>query len=435
MGMIRQSIEGVEIADRPPQPTSQLREPVIRLADGLTVDDRIMETATLLVAPPGGGKTELLCQIIPQLLPYVTAKKANLFLLDVKGELWKRFGSFPGALRVSPSDTSNPSACWNIFRELDAAKNTEVAARDIAKMLTKENRSEQQPFWENAANDLLVSTIRWMHAKERQTGEQYGNWHLTDTLKRISIHKGDELNWYDIARREPEFLGHIPNYFGNELGQATGIISELLVLVHSAFWGSFNTRDGQFSCIETVKTGAHLVFLSMDYANESEGSQKVFETMLSLLLKHANDPENRCLNYFLLDEGSVVGQVGTASALALGRAAGTRLVMATQNLELLSLHMKEEERSSLLSLFGNLMILNAQDRLSRKLLADRYGDALCSWSFVGPMQQPMSHIGPRPVIADSDFSLLNRKGDALCSFPRLSNQPFYYHGYREELDI
>lgn len=435
MAVIRQTIEGLQIAEHPPKPAGELREPIIRLQDGLVCDDRVTELATLLVAPPGQGKTELLCQIIGQLLPYVAAKKMNIFLLDVKGELWKRFGSFPSAIRVSPSDASDPAACWNIFSELAASKNSEVATRDIAKMLTKENRSEQQPFWENAANDLLVSAIRWMHAKERKIGELYGNWHLTDTLKRISIHKGDELNWYDLARQEPEFLGHIPNYFGNELEQAAGIISELLALIHSAFWGSFNTPDGTFSCIETVKSGGHCVFLSMDYANESDGARKVFETMLSLLLKHANDPENECLNWFLLDEGSVVGQVGTASALALGRAAGARLIMAIQSLDLLSQHMKEEERTSLLSLFGNLVIMNPQDRLSRKLLADRYGDALCSWSFVGPMQKPMTHVGMRPVVADSDFSLLKRKGDALCSFPRISNQPFYYHGYREELDV
>ena len=435
MAVIRQTIDGVQIAEHPPKPAGKLREPIIKLQDGLVCDDQAMELATLLVAPPGQGKTELLCQIIVQLLPYVTAKKMNIFLLDVKGELWKRFSSFPGAIRVSPSDASDPAACWNIFRELDSAKNPEVVARDIARMLTKEQRSEIQPFWENAANDIFENSLLCMKHTEQETGSRYGNWHLTDFLRKVSIHKGDKLNWYDLARQKPTFFGHIPNYFGNELGQATGIISEILVLLHTAFWGSFNTPDGTFSCIETVKSGGHCVFLSMDYANESDGARKVFETMLSLLLKHANDPENECLNWFLLDEGSVVGQVGTASALALGRAAGARLIMAIQSLDLLSQHMKKEERTSLLSLFGNLVIMNPQDRLSRKLLADRYGDALCSWSFVGPMQKPMTHIGMRPVVADSDFSLLKRKGDALCSFPRISNQPFYYKGYREELDV
>lgn len=94
--------------------------------------------------------------------------------------------------------------------------------------------------------------------------------------------------------------------------------------------------------------------------------------------------------------------------------------------------MKEQERNALLSLFGNLIILNAQDQISRKLLSDRFGEVLCSYTFNGAMQKVENHVRSRPVVSDSDFALLKQKGDALCSFPRLSNQPFYFHGYKKE---
>ena len=430
--MIKTIIEGKQILPSPPPPTSELREPVIRLADNLVLDDQTMELASLLVAPPGGGKTVLLSQMISQILPYVKAGKANCFILDVKGELWKRFGNFPGAIRISPSECSNPDSCWNIFKEMDSGNNPEVIARDIAKLLTKPQHSDVQPFFENAANDFLVSTLLCMDQSRRSNGLSYGNWHLTDFLKRASVRKDAELNWFELAKQKPQFFGHLPNYLGDELGQGYGIVSELLVLVHS-FWGSFNTKDGRFSCVDAVKNGGHLVFLCMDYANESEGSRTIFQTILHLLLKHSTDSQNLCLNYFFLDEGSVVGQVGTADALSIGRSCGLRLVMGIQNLDLLSLRMKEEERNSLLSLFGNLILLNAQDRISRKLLADRYGNALCNYTFTGPMQKITSHVEMRPVVADSDFTELKNKGDAICSFPRLSNDAFYYHGFDKEL--
>ena len=96
--MVKQTIEGLSILPSPPQIEGRLKEPVIRLADGLVLDDNILELATLLEAPPGGGKSVLLSQIIKQVLPHVASRKANAFLLDVKGELWKQFGSFPGAI-------------------------------------------------------------------------------------------------------------------------------------------------------------------------------------------------------------------------------------------------------------------------------------------------------------------------------------------------
>ena len=434
MAVIKQTLEGLEILSEPPRAQRKLRNPIIHLPDGLELDDRAMELATLLISPPGGGKTVLLCRIIEQILPYVASKQANCFLLDVKGELWKRFGSFPRALKISPSLCSDPAACWNIFRELDAGNTAEIVARDITKGLLKNQRSDLQPFFENAANDFLASTLQCMDAKRHETGSFYGNWHLSDFLKRVSVRRDAQLNWYDLAEQQPQFFGHIPNYLGDELGQGYGIVSELLVLLYSVFYGSLNTPDGQFSCIETVRSGGHLVFLCMDYANESEGSRRAFQTMLHLLLKHSTDAENGCLNYFFLDEGSVIGQVGTADALSLGRACGLRLFMGLQNADLLSLRMTEQERSALLSLFGNLILMNPQDKISRKLFADRFGEALCNWTFTGQMQKPINHVGYRSVVADSDFALLKNKGDALCSFPRISNYPFYFHSYDPSID-
>lgn len=144
--MVKQTIEGLSILPSPPQIEGRLKEPVIRLADGLVLDDNILELATLLEAPPGGGKSVLLSQIIKQVLPHVASRKANAFLLDVKGELWKQFGSFPGAIRISPSEADDPKSCWNIFRELEVGKNAEVVARDISRLLLRDQRSEMQPF-------------------------------------------------------------------------------------------------------------------------------------------------------------------------------------------------------------------------------------------------------------------------------------------------
>ena len=88
----------------------------------------------------------------------------------------------------------------------------------------------------------------------------------------------------------------------------------------------------------------------------------------------------------------------------------------------------------LLSLFPNTICLKVMDGFTRKIFADRYGEYLCSYSYNAPMQKVVQHTAHRPVVADYDFSMIQRKGDALCSIPGLSSSPFFYHGYREELE-
>ena len=121
--------------------------------------------------------------------------------------------------------------------------------------------------------------------------------------------------------------------------------------------------------------------------------------------------------------------------MSLGRAQGFRLFMCLQSAQLMARHYKEEEAKTLLSLFPNVICMKLQDAFSRSILADRYGECLCSYSFTAPMQKVVQHVEHRPVVADFDFSQIVKKGDAICSIPNLSTSPFFYHGYRKELDL
>lgn len=171
-----------------------------------------------------------------------------------------------------------------------------------------------------------------------------------------------------------------------------------------------------------------------DYANASEACIKIFKTILNLLLKHSVDQQNGHRTWFILDEFSLLPKTSIADAMSLGRSAGFRLIAALQSAQLMSRHYKEEEAKTLLSLFPNIICLKVQDSLSRSILSDRYGECLCSYSFTAPMQKIVQHAEYRPVVADYDFSQIYQKGNAICSIPNLSTAPFYYHGYRKELE-
>lgn len=77
-------------------------------------------------------------------------------------------------------DATAPKDCWNIFREFCASTNPELTARDISKSFTKDQRSELQPFFENAANNIniLFNPIMAMYEEEQKNGDTYSNWHF-----------------------------------------------------------------------------------------------------------------------------------------------------------------------------------------------------------------------------------------------------------------
>ena len=56
------------------------------------------------------------------------------------------------------------------------------------------------------------------------------------------------------------------------------------------------------------------------------------------------------------------------------------------------------------------------------------------YNFTDSTHKPIPHVEYRKVVADFDFQQIYQKGDALMSIPNLSNSPFFYHGYRKELD-
>lgn len=431
INVIKHTLEGLSILQSPPQNYNKLKAPVVRMHDGLVLDDSIFECPTLLIGQVGSGKTCLLEEIMSPVLRTAEEMNENAFIFCAKKDLLKF--KRPQDIVISV-DSTDPNSCWNAIKEVSVSKNPELTARDIAKSLTKDQRSDLQPFFENSSNDILFNAIMAVYEDGLKRKTQYTNWHLYDFLDKVSLNRDAEISWYDLARTRPERFAHILDYLGDGLDQGYGIISEIRTLMHECFWGSFCSDKGQFSAIEALKSGGKRIFLYYDHANSSEASIKIFKTILNLLLKHSVDEDNRRRTWFFLDEFSLLPETGIIDSMSLGRGAGFRLFACLQSAQLMTRHHKEDAAKALLSLFPNIICLKVQDSMSRAILSDRYGESLASYSFNAPMQKVVQHAEHRKVVADYDFTMIQKKGDALMSIPNLSDSPFFYHGYRRELE-
>lgn len=428
--MIKHTLEGLSILQSPPQLQGELRAPVIRLNDGLVLDDSVFECPTLIMGSVGSGKTYLMEEIMTPILRTAEEMNDNVFIFCAKKDLLKF--KRPQDIVISV-DATAPNSCWNIIKEVAVSRNPELTARDIAKSLTKDQRSDLQPFFENSCNDLLFNAIMAVYEDGLKKCITYTNWHLFDFLDKVSLNKDAEVSWYDVARTKPRFA-HILDYLGDGLDQGYGIISEIRTLIHECFWGSFCSDKGQFSAIDALKSGGKRIFLYYDHANASEASIKIFKTILNLLLKHSVDEENGRRSWFFLDEFSLLPETGIIDSMSLGRGAGFRLFACIQSAQLMTRRYKKDDAKALLSLFPNIICLKVQDAMSRLILSDRYGECLTLYSFNAPMQKVIQHAEHRKVVADYDFTVIQKKGDALMSIPNLSDSPFFYHGWRKELE-
>lgn len=431
--MVRTVLEGCTPLPSAPQAADrELHSPIIRLDDGLVLDDRVLSSPTMILGPTGSGKSTFFEKIVQAVCGEVRNHGDNAVIFCPKPDYLKYCG--PQDIIISPDRAEDPRGCWNIMLEVARSSNTEATARTIAKGLTKQQQSPLQPFFETACNEVLYRSIMALHEDGTAKGIQYSNRDLVDFLNSVSVHEDTEnLSWADLEHTRPKWFSHITDYLGESAGEmAYGVAAEIRALLHNAFWGSFNAC-GTFSAIETLKTGGHAIYLYYDYTT-AESTITIFRTILDLLLRQSIDQKNTHKTWFLIDEFSLIPKTCLVDALSLGRSSGFRCAICMQSVSLMSRHHTESESTSLVSLFPNIIAMRVQDAQTRRVISSRYGECLCAYSFTAGIKN-ISHVEHRPVVADADFATLQRPGDAICSIPSLSTQPFYYHGYREELNV
>lgn len=427
--MIKQVLEGQTIQDTIPRLEPPFQEPVVRLENGLVFDERIFECPTVILGCVGSGKTFLLDKMMKQILESADRLQENVYIFCAKPDFLKY--KRPQDIVVSVADTSDPKGCWNLFLEMKNSREPEQTAKLIVSSMLQDQQSSQNPYFVNSAKDVLFSVIMACYEEGLEKGYLPTNAYLYDFFEKVSLNPEDENSWQNLAVIKPRRFAHLIDYFGNGgLEQGYGTISEIRTLLFEAFWGSFCTNNGEFSIIDSLKRGRR-VFLYYDHASSSNASIKIYKTLLDLLFKRITDPANKRKCWVFLDEFSVLPRTEQLiDCMSLAREAGLRLICTLQSAQLLTRHYKEDEAKALISLFPNIICLKVQDALSRKVIADRYGECLTSYTFQGPMQKVVPHTEHRPVIADYDFTMIQKKGDAIMSIPNLSSAPFLYRGYK-----
>lgn len=425
--MIKDLMEGVELLSNVPECKLTGKAPVIHLKHGLTLDDGVLQSPTVILGNVGTGKTTLIEQIETPILDESARCGDNAILFAAKPEVLRSHR--PKDIVISVDGTA-PAGCWNVFRELDASDPPELIAREVAGDLFSDAlKITNNIFFPQAAMDIFRSTLLYMYRYGKAQGVSFDNADLVEFISTTPIYGTEDIpGWMELAEKYPEYFSSARDYLGAD-EQGCGVLSELRTMISSTFYGSFSQKNGAFSALETLKTGGKRIYLYFDYAKASSSTLKLFRVILNLLLRQSLSNRREHRNWFLLDEFSLLPKLRLQDALSLGREAGFRCIITLQSAQLLTNHYTKEEAETLLSLFPNVVMLRVSDPFSRSILADRFGTAHYRYSYLGMGNKPITVDSVEKVISDYSFSRIVQKGDAIMSFPELSHQPFVYHGH------
>ena len=359
---------------------------------GLTFDQ--ISKHLMFLGSPGTGKTNAINILIDELLRKKSTQD-SLFIFDTKGDFYREFGARPCKSLVISNEYPK-SACWNIFGEImDFDQKTvyydyknEIFAREIAKMLFADKESDHQPFFHNAASDIVSKVILYFlrQAKNMDDTSILNNYFLANFLKTAST---EDLLRILSSKENPDFRGAI-EYINCDDGQSQGVLSfikemaaDLLVGVFGGYEDS-QDRKNQFSIRKLVKEKAYdVVFIDYDIS-ASKAQAPIYKVIVDLLLKFSmsgrEDFRNRV--YLILDEISLLPKLNYLSdGLTFGRSRGLRIIAGIQSVDLIYDTYGSHLGNVIISNFMNVISFYLSDAVSRDFVSKYFGLAYQDFNF------------------------------------------------------
>lgn len=399
------------------------------------ISEELFSKHLLLLGGIGSGKTNTFYFILRALLKAVTAKDL-LLIFDSKGDFYKKFFNpwDPNHIVIGSGDTyAGISKCWNIFGELRNAagrfdKLSELTAKEISKSLFAGRESQSQPFFSQAATDV-VAKVLIDFIRHRPAGE------LNNAELVKFFHSANVNTYHAMIDRNPDFES-ARSYFGqknaNLTAQTLGVLSYVTSMVDDIFIGIFgeNRPAGSFAMRDLVrKKGRKVVFIEYDL-NSGEILDPIYGLLYDLALKEALGGREHDGNTWLIcDEFRILPKLSHINdALNLGRSLGVKVIAGLQTINQLYDVYGVELGKTLAAGFMNSMCFQTWDLDTRKFISDRFGDNYVNYSFHS-MNAPISTQREGRVVEDWDVLEL-KVGEAFVNLTGGTPFRFYFQEYR-----
>ena len=387
------------------------------------IDENALSKHLLLIGGTGSGKTNLFYHIVSQLKARLT-KDDVMLIFDSKGDFHKKFYSSGKDIIIGNSSQYRKiSAKWNLYQEItsDGKDRISVAqnTQEICKSLFAERieRNSANPFFPNAARDLLASIIISMV----RDGLKFSNKDLKDSIDSSSA---DDFR---AMLNEHSDLASVASYIGGKSGsQAQGVLSEMYSVTRDVLIGVF-ADVGDFSMRQFIRgKGGKTAFLEYDLAI-GDILSPVYTLLFDLALKEALGRTATQGNVYLIaDELKLLPNLRhLEDGINFGRSLGVKILAGLQSVDQLNANYDNEAKAhNAVSGFSSIFAFQSNDYNTREYISKLFGRNMIVETY--EKADGSEEYEKREGYVVEDWNLIGLNvGEAIVGLP--SRPPFRFH--------
>lgn len=376
----------------------------------------ILAMHSVLIGATGSGKTNLLKQILPQLISTLSSSDVML-VFDSKMDFVDLHREKD--LVVSNCHKGNE---WNIFMDVVSdgwdITSIEENADEIAELLFADAISNSnQPFFPRAARDIFSAIVQAMCRIGANNKKYRVEWMNNMVLKRY-ISQIDAVKLKEFLKEYPDLSG-VLKYVGNGCSdQSLGVFAELQSVVNNIFVGSFN-QNGRLSIRHVVKERqARVLYVEYDPSNGAS-IKPTYQTLVDLFLKEALSTRNirRGNVYVICDELKMLPRLHYfEDALNFGRSLGISVICGIQSMQQLYETYGEFGGKNIAAGFQSVFCFCTHDEETRNYIQSLYGKNMCLMQYSTPSGNIKEERVTGYCIEEWDMVSLKR-GEAIIGLP------------------
>lgn len=420
-------LEGGRILDTVPVAASDARFALLGTGkDGRTlqwpVGSEQLSRHMLLLGGIGTGKSNAFNHIIRQIRRTMTRDDV-MVIFDTKGDFYNEFYQ-PGDVVISNdnrADGGNGPDYWNIFKEIDVDDRMEENILEIVKTIFREKLEKtSQPFFPNAAKDLLNALILFLSRSEKSKDRR------NNRALRSILDSFDVESMIRILRAYPDTKAMESYIADPKSGQTLGVVAELQQMVREIFIGNF-AKNGTLSMRRLIREkGARVIFVEYDLGIGGMLTP-IYKLLMDLAIKEALCRKTNEGNvYFMIDEFRLLPHLEHVDdGVNFGRSLGAKFFLGVQNIEQVFHAYGNDLGRSILSGFSTLIAFRVADGTTREYIKEVFGKNLSITVYESGVgsRGVVEQLRDTNVVEDWDIGGL-QLGEAIIGYT--NNPPFRF---------